>query len=102
MKLRKTDQRFSLAKEGFTCFLEFNSDDWNNYYRWEQQCRKSLGNPYWSFGRYHQGGPGQWKSVFRHRKRNGKETSRIYLRGDKVYTLLSLAIPAESDDIFYL
>jgi hypothetical protein len=38
---------------------------------------------------------GKWRSVFKNQK-------RIYLRGEKYYTLLSMAIPAEEKDTFYL
>ena len=101
-QLKTTDSRFSLAKEGFTCFLEFDQWDWNNYNRWTQACRATLGEQYWSFGRYHRGGPGKWKGVFKHKYRDGRETRRIYFRGDKVYTMMLMAVPAEKEENIYL
>lgn len=100
MRLRKTDRRFNLHKYGFDCYVEFNSNEWNNYHRYIRYCRENLGEEFWEFaGRVYD--DGNYRSVANHRGKRWS-SNRIYFRGEKYHTLLMLAMPMESKETFYL
>jgi hypothetical protein len=100
MKLKKTDKRFNLYRYGFDCYVEFNSNDWNNYNRYSQCCRQNLGSGFQDFaGRVYTNG--NYKCVPSHRNKYWS-SKRIYFRGEKYHTLLLMAMPAKSKETFYL
>lgn len=102
MKLRKTDQRFALYHHGFDIFLEFEDSEWNDYHRWQQTCRQVLGSEIFIFNnRVYT--DGAWSGVHKHyNRRTDTDSKRIYLRGEKHYTLLTMAVPHKSEETFYL
>jgi hypothetical protein len=100
MRLHKTDRRFKLYQHGFTCYLEFSNSDWKNYNRYIRYCREKFGDEFWDFaGRIFQ--QGNWIGQYSYRNR-GVSSKRIYLRGEKYYTLLLLVLPAEDEHTVYL
>jgi hypothetical protein len=100
MRLRKTDRRFKLYQYGFDCYVEFNSDEWNNYNRTVRYCRENLGPEFWEFSsRVYENG--NWKSYPHHRNKVWS-SKRVYFRGEKYHTLLLMAIPLEDKNTFYL
>ena len=100
MRLKKTDRRFNIYRYGFDCYIEFNSEDWNNYNRYSQYCRQNLGNEFVEFASrvFTQG---NYKCVPFHRNKLWS-SKRIYFRGEKYHTLLLMAMPVESKETFYL
>jgi len=100
MKLHKTDKRFNLYRYGFDCYVEFATNDWNNYNRTVRYCRDTFGPEFWEFaGRVYTAG--NWRGNAHHR---GKRWSskRIYFRGEKYHTLLLMTMPLEDKNSFYL
>ena len=95
MKLHKTDRRFTLYHHGFNYYVEFGEYDWNRFNCAMRYCRSKLGNEFWVFNKTVYRPEGKWRAVFKNQK-------RIFLRDEKYYTLLSLAMSAEEKDTFYL
>jgi len=95
VKLHKTDRRFKLYHYGFDCYVQFTDDDWNSFNRAIRYCRSNFGAEFWMFNAVVYRHNGKWRSEFKNQK-------RIYLRGEKYYTLLSLAMSMEEKDTFYL
>lgn len=88
IKIKKTDDRFRLRKFGFTHFLEMPYSEWNVYNQLTVQCNKMFKEEFWEFkGKIHTNG--NWKAQYHYRK-NGKESRRIYFRGEKFITLLRM------------
>lgn len=101
MKLKKADRRFTLYDHGFTHFLEFDHSDWQNYNMYSRQCAKQFGTEFlMTCGHIWQNG--NWKTVYRHRTRRGKESKRIYFRGEKYHTMLMLALSSTDKNTVYL
>lgn len=95
MKLRKTDRRFKLYHYGFDYYVAFADDDWNSFNRATRYCRQNFGSEFWLFNETVYRPDGKWRAVFKNQK-------RIYLRGEKYYTLLSMAVSAKDENTFYL
>ena len=100
MKLRKTDQRFNLYRYGFDCYVEFATNDWNNYNRTVRYCNDTLGPEFWEFsGRVYENGHWKGNSHYRSKRWSSK---RIYFRGEEFYTMLLIAMPLADKNSFYL
>jgi len=100
MKLRKTDRRFKLYKYGFDCYIEFYSDSWREYMRYQRYCNNILGEQFQYFhGRVYR--EGKYCIDTGHRKGNSYY-KRIYFRGEKNHTLLLMGMPEEDVNTFYL
>lgn len=100
MRLKKTDRRYNLYRYGFDCYVEFASDDWNNWNRYSLYCKQKLGKEFWEFS-HRVFTEGNYKCVPYHRN-NLWSSKRIYFRGEKYYTLLMMAMPLEDKNTFYL
>lgn len=100
MRLKKTDRRYNLYRYGFDCYVEFNSEDWNNYNRYSRYCRQNLGSEFVEFA-HRVFTQGNYKCVPFHRNKLWS-SKRIYFREEKYYTLLMLAMPLEDKNTFYL
>lgn len=99
MRLKKTDRRFNLYHHGFDHFLEFEYDDWNNYHRYRQTFQKVFGPAAWL---YKVDSKSKWYGDFKHKKRSGHLTHRIYLRGEKCLSLVELAVPPQKESDVYI
>jgi len=97
MNLKKTDNRFNLYKFGFNCYLNFESADWDDFNRYRHTCRKLFKSQfiYRNNCSYQNG---NWAVGIMIRTTRGEYFNRIYLRGDKNYTALILAVPAYDND----
>lgn len=100
MNLRKTDRRFKLYNYGFDCYIEFECDDWKNHNRCLRYCNQNFGEQFWLFNKRVYRPEGKWRADV-HKNKN-QRSKRIYFRGEKYYTLLILAIPAEDENTFHL
>lgn len=100
VKLYKTDKRFNLYRYGFDCYVEFKIEDWYGFNLYKKYCRDKLG-PELCVVAGHVYGDANWRSVACYQNRRWR-SKRIYLRGEKYYTLLSLAMPLESKETIYL
>lgn len=98
MKIQKTDRRFNLFNHGFTHYVEYHVDNWNEYNRVLHFCRKQLGDEFWYFNNsvYQKG---NWKAVPYYRNRKS-ESKRVYFRGEKFITMMSLAMPSSPNTFF--
>lgn len=92
MRFKKTDKRFTLYDAGFDCYAEFINIDRADHIRlikYTAACQKVLGPQYWKYPSYgYQGG----KWVLRSKELKNKNRSRIYFRGEKLYTLITMAL----------
>jgi hypothetical protein len=89
MKLKKTDRRYKMKLYDFDYFVEFDLLSAKQYNLCVNQCRALFGNEFW-FHRdhiYHRNG--QWRSEI---SQKPETWGRIYLKNQKQYTLLSLAV----------
>lgn len=101
MKLYKTDKRFELHRYGFDCYVEFAISDFSGYNRTTRYCRETFGPEFWHFNERVYEPTGKWRGVSQHQNRRWR-TKRIYLRGEKYYTLLAMAMPLEDNKTIYL
>ena len=102
MKLHKTDKRFNLYRYGFDCYVEFATNDWNNYNRTVRYCRDTFGPEFWEFaGRVYTAG--NWRGqIGQDRDKCWIGRKRVYFRGKKYHTLLLIAMPLVDNKTFYL
>ncbi len=99
MKLVRTDNRFNLYKYGFDCYLQFSMDQYAEFNRYKKVCRQVLGEEFYLYGGKPNDGKYQPDAYYTNR---GLSSKRIYLRGNRLYTLLLIAMPAESLNSFEL
>lgn len=104
MKLRKTDRRFKLYNYGFTCFVEFDGDNWLRVEEWRRACQQTLGEEFFEIGgRVYRNGKWRKETTKKpDRYWNPCKRERIYFRGDKVYTMMLMAVPPHREGDFYL
>ncbi len=101
MIVKNTDRRFKLYSYGFTKYIEFTKYEHNLYRMYKQVCRKTIGEEFWMFDRYYNDRGKNWRSEYD--KRKPERPYRIYIRGDKYYTLLAIAAAGmNSENTFYL
>ena len=100
MKLVRTDNRFNLYKYGFDCYLQFSLGEYLEFNRYKEVCKKVFGDEFYNC---YLGKPsdGKYQSDGYYTNR-GLSSKRIYLRGNRLYTLLLIAMPTESLNSFDL
>ena len=101
MNLRKTDKRFRLHKYGFDCYLEFQRSDWHGYLSCISHCRKLFGDEHWLFMEREFTPNGKWRGVPYYGNRHSG-SKRIYLRGEKCYTMLLMTMSSDHKETIYL
>lgn len=94
MKLKKTDRRFKLYHYGFDCYIE--PSDWKQYTRCKKICEKTFGNRFLIFHNRVYNPSGKWHPSMHS---NYQDTNRIYLRGEKYYTLLMMSMPEQIETL---
>ena len=99
MKLVRTDNRFKLYKYGFDCYLQFSLGEYLEFNRYKKACSQVFGEEFYLYGGKPNDGKYQPDGYYHHR---GLSSKRIYLRGTRLYTLLQIAMPAESLNSFDL
>lgn len=91
VKLLKTDRRFSLHSHGFKYYVEFDTSQWGQYWRFLKKCEKILGSVYIYNGK-NKIQSGNWAQS-RHIKRyqySSKTFYRVFLKNKTHYTLILL------------
>lgn len=96
MILKKTDRRFKIYKHGFDCYIEcdvLDSYKYRKMFHYYSICLKLFGDPFSDITNIN----GKYKFVSKHKKNSKRTATRIYFRGEKIYTMFLMSIDIKNE-----